>query len=54
MVGNWTEDLYWVRNGRVLFKIPTRDDAEKNDTVYLYWGRSGRVWRCLSLLETVW
>ena len=30
------------------------DDAEENDTVYLCWGRSGRVWRCISLLETVW
>ena len=30
------------------------DDAEANDTVYLCWGRSGRVWRCICLLETVW
>ena len=30
------------------------DDAKENDTVYLYWGRSGRVWRCISLLKTVW
>ena len=32
---------------------PTGNDAEENDTVYLYWGRSGRVWRCISLLETM-
>ena len=38
--------------------IPTGDDAEETDTLYLYWGRcgrrGGRIWRCLSLLETVW
>ena len=34
--------------------IPTGVDAEENDTVYLYLGRSGRAWRCISLLETVW
>ena len=36
--------------------IPTGDDEEENDTVNLYWGRCGRVWRCMSreLLETVW
>ena len=34
--------------------IPTGDDDEGNDTVNLYWGRCGRVWRCMSLLETVW
>ena len=32
--------------------IPTGDDAEENDTVY--WGRCRRIWRCISLLETVW
>ena len=42
MVGNGVIDLYWGWN-----------DAEENDTVYLYWGRSGRVWRCISLLETM-
>ena len=39
--------------GMVLL-IPTGDDDEENDTVNLYWGRCGRVWRCMSLLETVW
>ena len=34
--------------------IPTGDDAEENDTVYLHWGRSGRVLRCISLLDTAW
>ena len=34
--------------------IPTGDDAKENDTIYLYLGRSGRVWRYISLLETVW
>ena len=34
--------------------IPTGDDTEENDTVLSFWGRSGRVWRCISLLETVW
>ena len=34
--------------------IPTEDDDEENDTVYPYWGRCGRVWRCMSVLETVW
>ena len=34
--------------------VPTGDDAEENDTVLSFWGRSGRVWRCISLLETVW
>ena len=34
--------------------IPTVDDDEEDDTVYLYWGRCGRVWRCMSILETVW
>ena len=34
--------------------IPTGDDAEENGTVYLYLRRSGRVWRYISLLETVW
>ena len=33
--------------------IPTGDDAEENDTVYLYWGRNGRVWCCRSLLGTM-
>ena len=33
---------------------PYWDDAEENDTVYLYWGRSGSVCHCISLLETVW
>ena len=27
--------------------IPTGVDAEENDTVYLYLGRSGRAWRCI-------
>ena len=27
--------------------IPTGDDDEENDTVNLYWGRCGRVWRSL-------
>ena len=40
VLGNGAIDLY--------------DDAEENDTAYLYWGRCGRVWRCISLLETVW
>ena len=31
-----------------MLEIPTREDAEENDIVYLYWGRSGRIWRCLS------
>ena len=30
---------------RMTLLISTGDDAEENDTVYLYWGRSGRVWR---------
>ena len=34
--------------------IPTGDDDEENDTVNLYSGRCSRVWRCMSLLETVW
>ena len=34
--------------------IPTEDDDEENDTIYPYWGRCGRVWCCMSLLETVW
>ena len=34
--------------------IPTGVDAKGNDTVNLYLGRSGRAWRCISLLETVW
>ena len=34
--------------------IPTGDDAEENGTVYLYWVRCGRIWCCISLLETVW
>ena len=38
----------------MVLKTPTGDDAEENDTVYLYWGRSDRVWRCRSLLGTVW
>ena len=38
----------------MVVKIPTGDDAKENDTVYLYWGRNGRVWRCISLLKTVW
>ena len=50
-------DLYWGRCGRergkrsllgtqwwgMVLKIPTGDDAEMNDTAYLYWGRSGRI-----------
>ena len=38
----------------MVLKIPTGDDAEENDTEYLYWGRSGSLWRCISLLMTVW
>ena len=38
----------------MLLLIPLGDDAEENDKVYLYWGRCGRIWRCISLLETVW
>ena len=55
MVGNGAIDLYWRTEwkGMVLL-IPTGDDDEEDDTVYLYWGRCGRVWRCMSLLETVW
>ena len=34
--------------------IPTVDDDEENDTVYLYWRRCGRVCRCGSLLGTLW
>ena len=41
MVGYGVVDPYW-------------DDAEENDTAYLYWGRCGRIWYCISLLETVW
>ena len=31
----------------MVLSIPTGDDAEENDTVYLYWGRNGRLWRCM-------
>ena len=34
--------------------IPTGNDDKENDTVNRYWGRCGRVLRCMSLLETVW
>ena len=34
--------------------IPTGDDAEETDTLYLYLGRCGRIWRYISLLGTVW
>ena len=34
--------------------IPTGDDDEEYDTSYLSRGRCGRLWRCMSLLETVW
>ena len=33
--------------------ITTWYDAEENETVYVCCRRSGRVWRCISLLETV-
>ena len=68
MVGYVAVDLSWGRCGRKLgdkyllgtelksmvLLIPTGDDDEENDTVNLYSGRCGRVWRCMSLLETVW
>ena len=31
----------------MVMKIPTGDDDEENDTVYLYLRWSGRVWRCI-------
>ena len=34
--------------------IPTGDVVVGYVAVDLYWGRCGRVWRCISLLETVW
>ena len=34
--------------------ISTGDDAEEKDTVFLYWGRCGRIYGCMSLLETLW
>ena len=34
--------------------ITSGDGAEKNDTVDFYWERSSRIWRCRSLLGTVW
>ena len=69
MVGYVAVDLSWGRCGKkwgvrsilgtewkegygVWIRI--RDDAEENDTAYLYWGRCGRIRRCISLLETVW
>ena len=64
VVGYIAVDLYWGRCGRKLDErsllgterqgMVSLDDAEEIDTVYLCWGRSGRVWRCISLLETVW
>ena len=68
MVGYVAVDLSWGRCGRkwgdkyllgtelksMVLLIPTGDDDEANDTVNLYSGRCGRVWRCMSLLETVW
>ena len=67
MVGYVALDLSWRRCGRtwgdrsllgtelkgMVLLIPTGDDDEENDTVNLCWGRSGRVWRLISL-ETVW
>ena len=80
VVGYVAVDLSWRRCGRtwgdrsllgtelkgMVLLIPTGDDAEENDTVYLYWGRCvgygvvylywrrcGRLWRSMSLL-TVW
>ena len=54
MVGTGAIDLYWIGNGGVWYcRSLLGDDAEENDTVYPYWGRSGRVLRCISLLETV-
>ena len=41
MIGYGVVDPYW-------------DDAEENETVYLYLGWSGRVLRYISLLEMVW
>ena len=38
----------------MMLLIPTGDNAEENDTVYLNWGGSGRELRRISLLETVW
>ena len=49
MIGYVAVDLYWERIGKVV-----RFRFQENDTVYLYWGRNGRVWRCISLLKTVW
>ena len=37
----------------MVLEIPTWDDVGENDTVYLYKGRSGSVWRCISLLGRV-
>ena len=68
MVGYVAVDLYSGRCGRkwgdrsllgtelksMVLLIPTGDDDEENDTVNPYWERCGRVWRCMSLLETVW
>ena len=52
-------DLSWGRCGRkwgdrsllgtewkgMVLLIPTGDNAEEDDTVYLYRGRCGRIWR---------
>ena len=44
----------------VSLKIPTGDGVVKYGAVDLYWGRSGtvlccgKVWRCRSLLSTLW
>ena len=68
VVGYVAVDLSWGRCGRkwgdryllgtelksMVLLIPTGDDDEENDTVNLYSGRNGRVWRCMFLLETVW
>ena len=50
MVGNVAVDLCLGRNGIVWCYRSLLGSMLKN----FYWGRSGRVWRCLSLLETVW
>ena len=57
MVGYVAVDLSWGQCGRkwgdrsllgtewkgMVLSIPTGDDAEENDTAYLYWGRCGRI-----------
>ena len=57
MVDYRNVDHYWGRCGRewgnrsllgtqlwgMVLYLPTGDDAEDNDTAYLYWGRCGRI-----------